>query len=124
MSFRDQKAAARGALFQGMKVLTRRYSSGASGPFDEVYVRVNSKIAPRGDLAGTSLSYAERQETEPRLIFLLANGVIPVRGEVYSVAADEAYEIDHLEPTDVTTVTAVCSRLSTANAATYAPPGA
>ena len=105
-----------------MKVRSRRYSTGPSGPWTTAWARLNSKIAPVGDLAGTSLSYAEREETNPKLIFLIANGVIPVRGEVYSLEADEAYEIDHLEPSDTTTVTAVCSRLTTAKALTYAPP--
>lgn len=123
MSFRDIKAKARQALHRGMKVKAKVYTGGPTGPSADVECRVNSKIAQVGDMAGTSLSYAESVETTPKLIFLIAEHT-PARGNVYSIGPDEAYRVDHAEPSDTITVTAVCARLSKADALTYDPPEA
>ena len=106
-----------------MKVKCLAYTGGPSGPSVELFCRVNSKINLAGDLAGTSLAYAESSETIPKLIFLVADH-IPERGNVYSVEADEAYRCDHTEPTDTITITAICNRLTDEEAALFIPPGA
>ena len=118
MNLRELKAQARTALHERMKVRAVRYSGGPSGPSETVYCRLNSKIAQTGDLVGTSLGYAEGVETEPKLIFLKQD-VIPKRGEVYVLAPGEAYRVDHLEPDDTITITAICARLQRDEAKQY-----
>lgn len=122
MAFRDIKTLARKALHNAMQVPALAYTDGPAGPSEAVRMRVNSKIANAGDLAGTSLAYAESVETNPHLIFLVAEHV-PERGNVYSVALDEAYRVDHTEPTDTITITAICNRLTEEEAAEFTPPG-
>jgi hypothetical protein len=104
-----------------MRVQTALYRTGPSGPSETVYCRLNSKITPSGDLKGTSLAYAETVETEPRLIFLREEHR-PARTWVYVLEAGEAYRVDHVEPDDTITVTAVCTRLSKEDVAAYEPP--
>lgn len=122
MSFRAIKDTARARLHQGMKVETLCYAEGPTGPSVTVFCRVNSKDDAVGDLAGTSLAYAERTETIPKLIFL-ADEHVPVKGNVYSVSAFEVYRVDHLEPQDGITITAVVTRVSKNEMSAYAPPG-
>lgn len=122
MTLRDIKTTARARLFDKMKVETLCYTSGPLGGSDTVYARVNSKNEAVGDLAGTSLAYAERSETIPKLIFLAADH-IPKRGYVYVVDEHEAYRVDSTEPRDTITITAACSRLSSSELASYTPPG-
>lgn len=121
MAFRDIKKLARTALHSAMKVQAKVYTGGPAGPSADVFCRVNSKVAQAGDLAGTSLAYAESVETAPKLIFLVADHV-PARGYVYSISVDEAYRVDHVEPTDTITITANCVRLTTSEAAGFTPP--
>ena len=105
-----------------MRVETYCYDDGPDSTYETVWCRVNSKDEPVGDLAGTSLGYAERVETVPKLIFL-ADEHDPQRGNVYAVGPEEAYEIDTVEPRDGITVTANASRLSKKDAAKYDYPG-
>ena len=76
-----------------------------------------------GDLAGTSLAYAERAETIPKLIFLVADH-IPSRNNDYIISATEGYRVDTIEPIDGITVTAVCTRIKSQEISLYTPPGA
>lgn len=121
MSLRDIKKKARGKLHDAMRVPMECYPDGPTGSSETVYARVNSKIDATGDLAGTSLAYAESKEVQPRLIFLVADHA-PKRGHVYSVTETEAYEVDHIDPRDTITVTVVCTALSRKDAAKYSPP--
>lgn len=121
MSLRAIKDTARARLHQGMKVETLCYTDGPVGAANTVWCRVNSKNDAVGDLAGTSLAYAERAETIPKLIFIAAEHV-PAKGNVYSVNATEVYRVDHLEPQDGITITAVVTRVSKNEMSAYAPP--
>lgn len=123
MAFRDIKNRARGKLHEHMRRRAQLYLTGPSGPSSTVYCRLNSKIARTGDLKGTSLAYAETVETDPKLIFLKADH-IPARGHVLVMEGGDAYRVDHVEPDDEITVTANVLRLSSTEAASYAPPPA
>lgn len=123
MSFRALKRTARSRLHDRMKVETFCYTDGPDGSYETVWLRVNSKNEPVGDLAGTSLAYAERAETVPKLIFWLADGHTPKRGYVYSVEEGEAYRLDSVEPRDGPTVTAIATRLPSSEVGDYETPG-
>lgn len=84
--------------------------------------RVHTENKALGDLAGTSLGYAEIADVTPKLIFWLEDGHVPQRGGVYSISATEAYRVDHVETPDFVTVAAVVSRLAAKDAADFTPP--
>ena len=123
MSLRAIKDTARDRLHSRMRVETLCYADGPSGPSSTVFVRVNSKDEAVGDLAGTSLAYAERMQTVPKLIFL-ADEHVPQRNNVYMVTAYEGYRVDHIEPRDGITITANATRLSSQEVGDFTPPGA
>ncbi len=123
MSLRAIKATARSRLHDRMRVETYAYNDGPDGDRETVFLRVNSEVEEVGDLAGTSLAYAQRGETVPKLIFWIADGHTPKRGTVYAVDTDEAYQVDNLEPRDGPTVTAIAKRLPKEEAAKYEHPG-
>lgn len=68
-------------------------------------VRLHMKNQALGDVKGTAFQFAERIETTPKAIFLVAD-VRPARGGIIMVAASEAYAVDNVEPPDGITVTA------------------
>ena len=105
-----------------MRVETLCYTAGPSGGSETVWLRVNSKVAERGDLAGTSLQYAERVEDEPKLIFLAAEHN-PARGNVYIVDDVEGYRVELAEPQDGITITARAVRLKKRDVDLHAAPG-
>jgi hypothetical protein len=121
MAFRDIKRFARQALHNAMRVSARCYTDGPAGPFTDLHLRLNSKAGLTGDLAGTSLAYAQSSETVPKLIFIYADH-IPDRGNVYALDNGEVYRVDHTEPRDTLTITAICIRLTDEEAASYPPP--
>lgn len=90
---------------------------------ETVFCRVNSKDQAVGDLAGTSLAYADRRETVPKLIFLAADHV-PEKKGVYIVSATEGYRVDSIDPQDGITITANCTRLARQEIGQFPPPGA
>lgn len=90
---------------------------------ETVYCRVNSKDEAVGDLAGTSLAYAERMETVPKLIFLVSEHT-PAKKGVYMVSATEGYRVDSIDPQDGITITANCTRLARQEIGNFTPPGA
>lgn len=104
-----------------MKVEALCYSSGPSGGAETVFCRLNSDIVAAGDLPGTSLAYAERADTDPKLIFLVKDHD-PVRGNVYVLATGEAYRVETIDPVDVITRTANCVRLTPTQADQYVAP--
>ena len=123
-NLRDIKDTARSRLHLRMRVETLCYAGGdPAATAETVWLRVNSKDEAVGDLAGTSLAYAERAETVPKLIFLVADHT-PVKNNVYMVSATEGYRVDSLEPQDGITVTAVASRLARQEIGQFTPPGA
>lgn len=77
-----------------------------------------AKRVGEGLAFGTGYDLAERVEVQPRLVFWTAD--VPAalkRGGVVSVATGEAYMIDHTEPPDGDTTTAVCRLMSASEAA-------
>lgn len=124
MSIRSIKDLARSRLHQRMRVKTLFYPNGDPlATAETVFCRVNSKDEALGDLAGTSLAYAERRETVPKLIFLAAEHV-PEKKGVYMVSATEGYRVDTIDPQDGITITAICTRLARQEIGQFAPPGA
>ena len=122
MAFRRLKARARTQLHDRMRVETLFYADGPDGPSLTVWPRVNSKVDAAGDLQGTSLSYAETAEVQPKLIFLRVDHA-PSKHDVYIMSAVEGYEVTHLEPPDGVTTSAICAPLSKTQLALYTPPG-
>jgi len=116
------KDKARARLHDRMRVESYCYVGGPDTAPTTVWLRVNSKDEALGDLAGTSLAYAERRETVPKLIFL-AEEHDPQRGSVYAVGPEEAYKVDTVDPRDGITVTVIASRLTKKEAALYEYPG-
>lgn len=121
-TLRDIKARSRSRLHERMKVETLCYTDGPSGPSETVWLRVHSEIEKKGDLAGTSLAYAERLDDNPKLVFLAADHT-PKKKNVYIVSDVEGYRIDSLEPQDGITIKAVAVRLKAEEVSNYAAPG-
>lgn len=82
-----------------------------------VNVRVHYEFGALGDLIGTNIHFAERQEIKPELIFLRSEIDDPQRHAVVSVSPDEAWRIDNVEPPDTITVKCQALRLSAAQIA-------
>ena len=114
-SFRDIKRKARSDVHKHMRV-TALYIPPASIDAAQTpipcTVRVHSKFAALGDMAGTNFGYAERSEILPRLLIWRAEIAQPVRGAIVSVEEGEAYSIDFVEPHDDLSITATVKRLS------------
>ena len=68
MGLREIKTNARRALHTAMRVPASYYATPATAPV-LVNVRVHSKMVQQGDLKGTNLNYAEREEIAPKLVF-------------------------------------------------------
>jgi len=119
---RAVKNRARGLLHDRMKVEAWFYPDGPASIPELFHARVNSKDEAVGDLQGTSLGYAERRETIPKLIFL-ASEHRPERGNVYIIGPEEGYRVDTVDPIDGITVTAQCVRLGKSEIAAYTLPG-
>lgn len=111
--FREIKAKARAALHKAMRVpaiyIPDMLDMDGRPPW-EVDVRVHTYFTQVGDVKGTSYSFAERQDTSPRIIFWNTQAK-PQRKAVISVSADEAYTIEMVDPPDGDTTTAYVVRL-------------
>jgi hypothetical protein len=120
MSLRDIKTKARSALHDAMKVPAYYFAAIGDDPV-ECSVRVHSKFRALGDIS-TMSGLSERIDETPRLVFLVSE-VTPVNKSFVTISASEGYQIDHLEPDDGITVTAIVSRLSSAKLASLTYPG-
>lgn len=99
MSFRDDiKRPARRALHDTFKV-PALYLAAPTGTPVSVGVRVHTKFAPQGSLNGAGPGWAERQDTQPKLIFQRSE-MQPAQGAFVSVALGEAYQISSVLPPD------------------------
>lgn len=121
MTFRDIKKQSRRDLHDTMRVAATCYVGGAIGSPVSVFVRVHNKHVSAGDLAGTSLGYAEVREDAPKIVFDVLERV-PARGDVVSVSETEAYRVDTPDPADGEFQVAAVVPLSAAQAATYWNP--
>lgn len=121
MSIRRIREQARRALHNHMCVPAYRFVNGPTGGHTAVRVRLHRTRGLAGDVQGTSLSYARVSEEDPRLIFM-RDEFIPVRGEVFVLAENEAYSIEYLDPSDGLTISAQVVRLTASDAALYVFP--
>lgn len=110
MGLREIKAQARRDLHQAMQVPAAYYVAAGAAP-ELISVRVHSKATQQGDLKGTNLNYAEREEVEPKLVFDRAEVANPPRNGLVIISATEGYRIGQTEPPDGMTVKAAVSRL-------------
>lgn len=115
MAFRDIKRRARRALHDTLKVPALYFRDDEDGNILDtptlVHVRVHTKWEKAGDMAGTNLSYAEVQEINPRIIFMVDQVAAPARNAIVSIAVGEAYRLDNVLPPDDITVTAEATRM-------------
>ena len=88
-------------------------------------VRVHDRTQGFGDMTGFDYAPAERITTVPEIV-VLASEITPKRGFVFSLAADEAYEVEIVMPRDGITITTQVTRMSQSeiDAATLPLPGA
>ena len=122
MAFRDIKRRARRAVQQQMGVPVLYLATRTSKPL-ECNMRVHTKFGALGDMKGTSMSYAEREDIAPRVIIWRDEVPNPVRNAIISVETGEAYFIDHLMPPDDLTITALVVALTEDEAAGLPVPG-
>jgi len=104
-----------------MKVPVLAYRDGIVSEALSINVRVHSKVADLGGLAGTSLQYAEMRERSPRLIFDTLE-FTPGSGDVIAVSETEAYRLGAIEPIDGEFQTGEAILLSKTQALGYPGP--
>lgn len=116
MGLREIKAKARGDLHLAMRVPVAYVAPGGA-IHTGVHARVHSKFDALGDLQGTSLNYAERIETVPKLVFWRAEIDLPVLKQqgIVVVSATEGYRLNTAEPPDLATVTWLVTILKAAD---------
>ncbi len=108
MDWREQKRAARAVVHDTMKIEARYYPD-SNVTWETVHVRLKINEGLVGDDQGQG--YAQQQTAEPFLIFWRAEKE-PRNGAVVWLAEGEAYKIDNTMPPDDVTRTAMCSRLT------------
>jgi len=86
-------------LHNAMKVPVISYRGGAVSEALPIDVRVHSKVADLGRLAGTSLQFSEIRERAPRLIFDTLV-YAPGTGDVVAVSDTEVYRMGAIDPID------------------------
>ena len=121
MTFREEKNLARGRLHDRLKASARCFAGAPDEESEVVTARVHSRLIRTGDLPETGLPFAEREEIDPRLVFIIDEHR-PLRNNVYSLGGSEAYQVVRVEPPDGISITAVCNRLSEAEADRWPSP--
>lgn len=111
MGIREIRERARRDLHENMRVPASYYESPAATP-RLIHVRVHTKYAEQGDLAGTNLNYAEREEVQPRVLFDRAEVNMPQRGAYVVLMADTGYRVGQAEPSDGFTIKADVARMT------------
>lgn len=106
-TFREQKRIARTQLHTALAEPVLFLKTRTDAPV-EVTCRLHLQFEKLGDLANVRAGFAERQETTPRIIFINAQGVTPIR-DSYVITKDMgAYKIHNdLAPDDITTAAEV-----------------
>ena len=108
---RDHKRKARRQLHQRLAVPAIYIAPG--GAQTECSVRLHTTFpAIGGDVEGGYQYGAERFDQTPRLVFLIEEISMPVRGAIVSVEVGEAYKIDTAREADDITITANVVRLT------------
>jgi hypothetical protein len=125
MSIEDIRAAARRSLHDFMG-RAATYFVGGTVLAGVVYVRVGEKAVKTGDLAGTSLSYAEVHENRTRMIFdaeaLADLGITLKRLDAVVRSTTEGYVIDTVLPRDGMTISCEVTRMSASELTGKATP--
>lgn len=118
-SFRDIKRRARQDLHRHMFVPALYLVPGeVSGTYEEQIpcnVRVHTHFTSHGDLKGTNFHYAERRDTDPEIVFMRDEVMLPARNAIVSIVAGEAYRIGDAHPSDDITITVSAARLRQAD---------
>lgn len=110
MGIRDLRDRARASLHERLAdPAVYVPPSGAPVPCS---IRVHDRTRNFGDMTGFALP-AERIETVPEIV-CLASEVAPIRGGIFSIAADEAYRVEIALPRDGITVKVQVTRLTQA----------
>lgn len=63
-----------------------------------VDVRVHNNWGALGDVAGTSIIYAERRDTVKQEIIFLAEQRVPSNGDIVMLTPNEGYMVDDVDP--------------------------
>jgi len=111
MGIRDLKNKSRTALHTAMSVPAIYVDADAVPPVEATCsARVHDRTRAFGDMAGFDYAPVERMTAVPEIVSLAAE-VSPVRGGIFSIAADEAYEVETVMPPDGITVTSQVTRM-------------
>ena len=119
---REAKLQARRDLHEGLQDAAYLYYSGNTGKLKVVYVRSHTEWGALGDVAGTSLIYAERNDTRKSQIIFLVEQHMPERGDVVAIGPGDIWRIDNIEPVYNITVAANVTRLTSKEGALYKVP--
>lgn len=103
MGIREIKDQARLALHGAMSYAASYYVT-AAGPALPITVRKHFKNIQQGDLKGTNLSYAEKEEQPTKLVFLVDDVAMPARNALVILSATEGYRCGQTEPRDGITI--------------------
>ncbi len=112
---RDLQRRARSTLHSTLSV-PATYHSPDRQTVVECTVRVHDRQKAFGDMTGFDYDPAERVESVPEIV-TLAEEVTMSRGGVFSLGADEQYQVETVMPPDGLTVTAQVSRRSASKVA-------
>lgn len=107
---RDLQRHARSSLHGALSVPAIYHSPDRSTTV-ECRVRVHSNTKPFGDMVGFDYDPAERVAQTPEIVMLAAE-VSPSRGGVFSLAADEQWQVETVMPVNGLTRTVQVSRRS------------
>jgi hypothetical protein len=99
LSIRSIQRKARRDLHLKAQVPAYYYATASSDPV-LVHVRVHAAFGAVGQVRGARFYGAEMEDESPKIRFDLVELSDPARGAIVSVAAGEAYHIDHMEQPD------------------------
>lgn len=112
---RDLQRRARSALHTALSV-PAVYHSPDRATAVACTVRVHDRQQAFGDMAGFDYDPAERVASVPEIV-VRADDLSPLRGGVFSLAADEQYQVETPMPRNGLTITAQVSRRSASKVA-------
>ena len=122
-SHRERKLKARRDLHRGLQVAAFVYVTGRKNVVKVVNVRPQTEWGQLGDVKGTSLVYAERQDTKDSRIIFLVEEHTPNNGDIVMIAPGEGWKVDNTEPVYNVTQAAQVVRLGPKELSQYpAPP--
>lgn len=99
----DLKINARRELHQAMSFPASYYETAAATPLP-INVRKHFKNVQNGDLKGTNLSYAEKEEQAQKLVFLRSEVEMPRSKAMVIFSATEGYRCGPTEKPDGITI--------------------